>query len=351
MENVEYEENLFDKNSKNNYNKEKNNFLKKINTNSNNLNKYINQETAVLSQKFLKDKYRNNTNIDSENNKKYIKNLNNLINKDYFKDKENSSEKKSSSSKNDFNYNDEQIQLNISDSNIENKNNSFNLINNDSINLFLDYIDNILKNENICYNLKESLSLREDITFKELFCLFDYHQNKNITNHEFKKVCKNILNLHPTTDQVRLILFRYDINKDEKLDLKEFLNMISPIKKEYLGILFGDKKIQKPFHSELSDKSKKIVVNLMKTIILNESNYYEIREKMKSGNFIVNDVWHILIGFSKNKNYLDLTEFGDFLKNYSIYLTSYEIEIIFNKFDFDKDEFINYDDFNHEFIL
>ena len=89
----------------------------------------------------------------------------------------------------------------------------------------------------------------------------------------------------------------------------------------------------------------------MKTIILNESNYYEIREKMKSGNFIVYDVWHILIGFSKNKNYLDLTEFGDFLKNYSIYLTSYEIEIIFNKFDFDKDELINFEDFNHEFIM
>ena len=351
MENVEYEENLFDKNSKNNYNKEKNNFLKKINTNSNNLNKYINQETAVLSQKFLKDKYRNNTNIDSENNKKYIKNLNNLINKDYFKDKENSSEKKSSSSKNDINYNDEQIQLNISDSNIENKNNSFNLINNDSINLFLDYIDNILKNENICYNLKESLSLREDITFKELFCLFDYHQNKNITNHEFKKVCKNILNLHPTTDQVRLILFRYDINKDEKLDLKEFLNMISPIKKEYLGILFGDKKIQKPFHSELSDKSKKLIVNLIKTIILNESNYYEIREKMKINNFSVNEVWNILIEFSKNKSNLNLKEFRNFLRNFSYNWTQYEIEIVFNKFDFDKDELINFDDFSHEFSI
>ena len=64
--------------------------------------------------------------------------------------------------------------------------------------------------------MKESLSLREDMAFKELFCLFDYHQNKNISKHEFKKVCKNILSLYPTSDQVGLIFNRYDINKDEK---------------------------------------------------------------------------------------------------------------------------------------
>ena len=148
-----------------------------------------------------------------------------------------------------------------------------------------------------------------------------------------------------------LIYNRYDINKDEKLNLKEFLNMISPIKKEYLGILFGDKKIQKPFHSELSDKSKKIIINLMKTIILNESNYYEIREKMKLENFCINEVWNILSKFSNNDKCLNVKDFGNFLKSYSYNLTSYEIEVIFNKFDFDKDELINYDDFNHEFIL
>ena len=80
------------------------------------------------------------------------------------------------------------------------------------------------------------------------------------------------------------------------------------MKKEYLGILFGDKKVQKPFHSELSDKSKKIIVNLMKTIILNETNYYEIREKMKLENFSINDTWNNLIFLTlisylfKNKN-------------------------------------------------
>ena len=329
--------------NENKYNFENNKNEKKYNKNINN-DELISQETEIMTNNFLQNKYRNNNN--NNENKKYNNDINNFNNNDdiHLYDKIKVSQKYSLSNEND---NNKQLKILNSPENHY----SFNQKNNKVINLFLDYIDNILKNENICYSLKESLSLREDITFKELFCLFDYHQNKNISIHEFKKVCKNILSIYPTTDQIKLIFSRYDINKDEKLDLKEFLNMISPMKKEYLGILFGDKKVQKPFHSELSDKSKKLIVNLMKTIILNETNYYEIREKMKLENFSINDTWNNLIYFSKNKNTLNLNEFGNFLKSNSFNLTQYEISIIFNKFDFDKDELINFEDFNHEFIM
>ena len=324
---IDYKEDFYDNNNNDVTNE---NEKDKINIIKNNLckDKYKWKEEQILTNKFLQEKYKYNN---KEIINKYNNNISNLNINNNLTEKEGDNILSSS-------YN-------------EDNNKSITLLNNNSIILFLDYVDNILKNENKCYTLKESLSLREDITFKELFCLFDYHQNKNISIHEFKKVCKNILSLYPTTDQIKLIFSRYDINKDEKLDLKEFLNMISPIKKEYLGILFGDKKVQKSFHSELSEKSKKIIINLVKSIILNESNYYEIREKMKSENFSMRDTWNIIIEFSKNKNYLNLGEFGKFLKAYSLNLTQYEIEIIFNKFDFDKDELINFEDFSHEFIF
>ena len=317
--------------------------------------KYITKTEKLPSNlnEFLEDKYKNKNNIKTKQKNYTIGNnkVNINLNGNYPNEKDQSLIQKSSSSMNEFNYNnDDQLMISSQEGNNFNHNKGYNS-KNISLSLFLDYIDNILKYENNCYTLKETLSLREDMTFKELFCLFDYHQNKNISIHEFKKVCKTILSLYPTSDQVKLIFNRYDINKDEKLDLKEFLNMISPIKKEYLGILFGDKKIQKPFHSELSDKSKKILVNLMKTIILNETNYYEIREKMKNENFSMNHIWNNLLEFSGDKNNLTIKEFGKFLKNNSYNLTSYEIEVIFNKFDFDKNELISFDDFNHEFIL
>ena len=350
---IDYQGSFFDENNDKNYMMDKN-------MNNNTIfNNYNNHETQQFMHENLKDKYQkfNNRENNKINNKEKNFNFeNNYNNNNYYEKEKNSSGKKTSSS--NFDY--EEIISNLPNNNLNmnmnmnldmnNKEYSFNSIkNNNSVNLFLDYVDNILKHENICLILKESLSLREDVTFKELFCLFDYHQNKNISIHEFKKVCKNILSLYPTTDQIGLIFTRYDINKDEKLNLREFLNMICPIKKEYLGILFGDKKIKKPFHSELSEKSKKIIVNLMKTIILNESNYYEIKEKMKNSDFNTSDLWHTLMEFSKSKNSLDHHEFGRFLKSNSYHLTSYEIEVIFNKFDFDKDDFISFDDFNHEF--
>ena len=288
--------------------------------------------------------------IENNNLRKNLQLINNTNNINNIFSNEKITERSDNSENDDNLQNNEQTIHDLSRI-IDINSNEYNFSSKTSINIFLDYIDNILKLESMCLILKESLALREDITFKELFCLFDYHKNKNISIHEFKKVCKNTLGLYPTTDQVTLIFNRYDINKDEKLDLKEFLNMISPIKKEYLSILFGDKRIQKPFRTELSEKSKKIIENLMKAIILNETNYYEIREKMRINNFNKNEVWNNLMKFSKGKNYLNKKNFDRFLKTHSYYLTSYEIDIIFNKFDFDKDAHINSNDFQHEFKI
>ena len=354
----------FNKKGKNIKNKNENIYINKINneeskSNIKNLNvnkafkEQINEEREDFVGDFSENKYKytNEKYIFENNNlKKNLQYINNTNNYNNIFSNEKITQKSDSSDLDDYNPNNEQTIHDLS--NIININsNEYNFSSKTSINIFLDYIDNILKLESTCLILKESLALREDITFKELFCLFDYHKNKNISIHEFKKVCKNTFGLYPTTDQVRLIFNRYDINKDEKLDLKEFLNMICPIKKEYLSILFGDKRIQKPFKTELSEKSKKIIENLTKSIILNETNYYEIREKMKNNNFDKNEVWNILLQFAKNKNYLNKKNFDKFLKSHSYYLTSYEIDIIFNKFDFDKDAHINLDDFKHEFIV
>ena len=336
--------------NKMNKEKKKNNIIKNLNMNKA-FKEQIHEERedyiGELSE--IKYKYSNEKYIIENNNlKKNLKLINNTDNNMNIFSNEIITQKSESSENDDYTPNNEQTIHDLSRI-IDINSNEYNFSSKTSLNIFLDYIDNILKLESTCLILKESLALREDITFKELFCLFDYHKNKNVSIHEFKKVCKNILGLYPTTDQVTLIFKRYDINKDEKLDLKEFLNMISPIKKEYLSILFGDKRIQKPFRSELSDKSKKIIENLTKTIILNETNYYEIKEKMRMNNFNKKEVWNILMQFSKNKNYLNRKNFDRFLKAHSYYLTSYEIDIIFNKFDFDKDNHLNMNDFNHEF--
>ena len=336
--------------NKMNKEKKKNNIIKNLNMDKA-FKEQIHEERedyiGELSE--IKYKYSNEKYIIENNNlKNNLKLINNTENNMNLFSNEIITQKSESSENDDFTPNNEQTIHDLSHI-IDINSNEYNFSSKTSINIFLDYIDNILKLESTCLILKESLALREDITFKELFCLFDYHKNKNISVHEFKKVCKNILGLYPTTDQVTLIFKRYDMNKDEKLDLKEFLNMISPIKKEYLSILFGDKRIQKPFRSELSDKSKKIIENLTKAIILNETNYYEIKEKMRMNNFNKKEVWNILMQFSKNKNYLNKKNFDRFLKAHSYYLTSYEIDIIFNKFDFDKDNHLSMNDFNHEF--
>ena len=144
----------------------------------------------------------------------------------------------------------------LSDCNILSSNNEFNNISkehkseinkskeniNKSISNFIKYIQFLLIKEKHTLDLKDNLSLREDISLKNLFCIFDYNKKNKISKKEFKVVCKKIFGLYPTSDQINLVYKRYDKDKDNNLNIKEFLNMIKPIKEEYVCLLFNKEK-------------------------------------------------------------------------------------------------------------
>ena len=130
----------------------------------------------------------------------------------------------------------------ISKDNTNNKNNKSEINKskeniNKSISNFIKYIQFLLIKEKHTLDLKDNLSLREDISLKNLFCIFDYNKKNKISKKEFKVVCKKIFGLYPTSDQINLVYKRYDKDKDNNLNIKEFLNMIKPIKEEYVCLL------------------------------------------------------------------------------------------------------------------
>ena len=126
--------------------------------------------------------------------------------------------------------------------------------------------------------------------------------------------------------------------------------MICPIKKEYIGVLFGDKSVENNFQTQLSIKSKNLIVKLIKCIILNETNYYELKEKMKEDGFNMMETWKIMEEYTEDKKGISKDEFYKFLGDFERNFTKYEFNIIFNKFDVDKDDVIGFEDFNKEFL-
>ena len=251
----------------------------------------------------------------------------------------------------------------LSDCNILSSNNEFNNISkehkseinkskeniNKSISNFIKYIQFLLIKEKHTLDLKDNLSLREDISLKNLFCIFDYNKKNKISKKEFKVVCKKIFGLYPTSDQINLVYKRYDKDKDNNLNIKEFLNMIKPIKEEYVCLLFNKEKNAND--NNINMKSKKMFSDVIRAIIEDEGNYYKFKYDLENKNlFELNEFWNEIKNYFSNENGIDKLEFNKLLNDFGCNLNQYDIDIIFNKIDYDKDDIISYDDLTQEFL-
>ena len=251
----------------------------------------------------------------------------------------------------------------LSDCNILSSNDEFNNISkehkseinkskeniNKSISNFIKYIQFLLIKEKHTLGLKDNLSLREDISLKNLFCIFDYNKKNKISKKEFKVVCKKIFGLYPTSDQINLVYKRYDKDKDNNLNIKEFLNMIKPIKEEYVCLLFNKEKNEND--NNINMKSKKMFSDVIRAIIEDEGNYYKFKYDLENKNlFELNEFWNEIKNYFSNENGIDKLEFNKLLNDFGCNLNQYDIDIIFNKIDYDKDDIISYDDLTQEFL-
>ena len=265
---------------------------------------------------------------------------NNIISKDNTNNKNILSDCNILSSNNEFNNKSKEhkSEINKSKENI-----------NKSISNFIKYIQFLLIKEKHTLDLKDNLSLREDISLKNLFCIFDYNKKNKISKKEFKVVCKKIFGLYPTSDQINLVYKRYDKDKDNNLNIKEFLNMIKPIKEEYVCLLFNKEKNEND--NNINMKSKKMFSDVIRAVIEDEGNYYKFKYDLENKNlFELNEFWNEIKNYFSNENGIDKLEFNKLLNDFGCNLNQYDIDIIFNKIDYDKDDIISYDDLTQEFL-
>ena len=313
-----------------------------LNINSNDLENYS------LSNEY--NNINNNINITSKDtNNKNIFSDDNII----------KSSKENKSINANMNISEENNQILSSDKEIVSNNKitekEENIDTNKSLSSFIKYVQYLLQKEKFILDLKDKLSLREDIALKDLFCIFDYNKRNCISKKEFKVVCKKIFGLYPTSDQVNLVFKRYDKDKDENLNLKEFLYMIKPLKEEYACFLFNKNKNQgnNNINKNINTQSKKIFNDVIKTIIENEGYYYKFKDDLDNNDlFDLNEFWETFVKYSNNDKGIDKVEFDKFLNDNAccLSLSQYDIDIIFNKIDFDKDDIISYDDLSQEFV-
>lgn len=299
-----------------------------------------------LSHKDRKDKNKNNI----IENKDYIININDFTcGKRTEREEENSNIDKI----NILNENDIYMDNFSNKINEEILNKKLKKYNNSSLIYFINYIEFLVEKEKNNISNKDKLSLRDDVTLKDLFLIFDYNKKNNISKNEFKSVCKKLFGLYPTSDQIVLVFKRYDKNKDDNLNLKEFLAMVRPLKEEYANYLFSKKNLgnKNKKYQQLSNKSKKLLIEVIRGIIDNEGNYYKFKDDIINQNLLdLNDLWNSISKYCKNKKGINKFEMNKLLIENGCSLSQYELDIIYNKLDYDNDQFISHDDLTHEFV-
>ena len=299
-----------------------------------------------LSYKDKKDKNKN----DIIENKDYIININDFTcGKRTEREEENSNIDKI----NILNENDRYMDNFSNKINEEILNKKLKEYNNSSLIYFINYIEFFVEKEKNNISNKDKLSLRDDVTLKDLFLIFDYNKKNNISKNEFKSVCKKLFGLYPTSDQIVLVFKRYDKNKDDNLNLKEFLAMVRPLKEEYANYLFSKKNLgnKNKKYQQLSNKSKKLLIEVIRGIIDNEGNYYKFKDDIINQNLLeLNDLWNSISKYCKNKKGINKFEMNKILIENGCSLSQYELDIIYNKLDYDNDQFISHDDLTQEFV-
>ena len=218
----------------------------------------------------------------------------------------------------------------------------------DIVRLFIDYIHSIILLENISENIKESISLSNDISFIDIFNIFNKDKDGLISKKNFIKICEDKFYIYPKEKQIKLVFDRYDLDNDTILNEKEFMKMICPLKEEYITI--NQEKSKNRKDKNISFGTKEIVIELFKRLIENESLIYDWKLKLKNDkNFNFVFLWEIIVKFSHDGKKVNKKEFNCFLENFQCFLTNYELNLIFYKFAMGKDE-IKYDSLYKEII-
>jgi len=99
-------------------------------------------------------------------------------------------------------------------------------------------------------------------------------------------------------------------------------------------------------NSKLSNKSKNILIEFIKCLIIKESNYYKIRCQLDQNN--LEFIWIEMHKNSTIRSNIGKIELNQFLEEYGYILGEKQLDIIFNIFDKDNKGLISDNDFFEE---
>ena len=198
-------------------------------------------------------------------------------------------------------------------------------LNEEKKNLLLDLFKTIVNTEVNTEKKKYLMSLNSQINLSDLFSLFDYSNEDAISTYDIYTVLKKYFNYESNMKNIKLLFLRYDKDKDEKLNYREFCEMILPKKIEFAKMIinhFPDENFIK-----FNDESNQIIFDVIKSLIDAEEEIYQFKIKMNSfQGFSIFECWELLK--NKYENLINRTDIKHFLIENGVTIINDEMEFL-----------------------
>ena len=214
------------------------------------------------------------------------------------------------------------------------------------INLLAEYFKHIIKQ--IDELEKSKLNLSQKIQPKELFSLFDIQNEFNINKDNFIKVFNDYFNVKINEEDFMYLIKKYDMDKDDKLNFKEFNFMISPISKINLTENINNN-IQANSNNDINlnnEEQKNLISNLFINLINCEKSIENEKKKLNEVPLFTSYEMFEFIRNKENK-LLNSEDIFYFLKNNNVIIQNEQFDLLLNYlfFSTEKNKTYNFIDF------
>ena len=215
--------------------------------------------------------------------------------------------------------------------------------------LLFKLLQNFIEQENKLEKIKESLASCSDASFSKIFAKFN-QKNKNLI---FSSDLYDVLNAFSseanfTPNDIKYILKKYNKSIESGFNYNEFCNIISPKKLTSKIILENrDKSNTVNENKDFDEETKNKIVEFFEQLIDGEKSSEEIRTMINmADDSICNDLFG---GIKKeNKPGIEKDDIDKFMRENGYNIKDYEISIIMEKMDKNKDGKIDYGEFISE---
>ena len=223
-----------------------------------------------------------------------------------------------------------------------------NTYNNYDQNQFNDFLKKLMDVESEIEDVKTNLASNPDFNCEDAFRMFETDDKGYLTGEDIKNGL-NLIGLNPTDQEIRLLLKRFDLQKNGNLNYADFFDIVVPFEKDYRT------KVENrmpnsccPCRSPevFSDQTVNGLRDLFNLIIRSEKEINNMRKLFGTLRYNLRDIFGLLD--KRRCGYFSDEELLDYLQNNGILSNNRDADLLFIRLDKNRNGRIDYPEVEDE---